>query len=504
MVFGVVLGLAALIAAAVAAVAGFGIGSILTPVLAIQVGTKLAVAAVAIPHFVGTAQRFWILRRHVDREVVLRFGLTSALGGLAGALLHATATSSALDVVFGLLLVLAGISELTGWMRRVRWGRRAAWVAGALSGVLGGLVGNQGGIRAASMLGFQVPKESFVATATAIGLFVDAARLPVYLATQGPEIARLWDLLLVAIAAVILGTALGTRLLARVPPPAFRRVVATLLLLLGLYMIAAGGGASHAPRAVSGSPSEIRSRLDFPTGETDDRRNPDPSWIARAASIKEMHMPATQPEGHLATPAAGHGSAVLVLHAWWGLNDTMKRFCGRLAESGFVAFAPDLYHGKVAATIPDAQALSDALDGGRAKADVADAMRFLKERAADADRGLAVIGFSLGAYLALELSVTDPDEIRSVVVFYGTRTGDYSASKASYMGHFAEMDEFEPKSEVDAMEEALKTAGRPATFHRYPGTGHWFFEPDRPDAFQKEEASLAWDRTLAFLKHPPA
>jgi uncharacterized membrane protein YfcA len=240
--FGLVLGAAGVLAAAIAAVTGFGIGSLLTPILAVEVGTKLAVAAIAIPHFVGTLQRFWILRRHVERRVVLGFGLMSAIGGLGGALLHAWVSSRALGIVFGVLLILASVAELTGWIGRVRWGRRAAWVAGAISGVLGGLVGNQGGIRSASMLGFNVPKESFVATATAIGLFVDCARLPVYLATQGREIAGLWRLLLVATFGVLIGTVLGTRVLRYLPQQWFRRVVAILLLLLGFYMIMAGGG----------------------------------------------------------------------------------------------------------------------------------------------------------------------------------------------------------------------------------------------------------------------
>lgn len=187
------------------------------PLLALETGTKVAVAAMAIPHFIGAAQRFWLLLRQVDRPVLLGFGVASAVGGLAGALLHTRVSSRSLGVVFGLLLVLAGFSELTGWIERVRWGRRAAWVAGVLSGALGGLVGNQGGIRSAAMLGFDVPKESFIATARAVGLIVEGARLPVYLATQWRDIAGVWPLVLAATGGVVVGTALGTWVLGYLP-----------------------------------------------------------------------------------------------------------------------------------------------------------------------------------------------------------------------------------------------------------------------------------------------
>jgi uncharacterized membrane protein YfcA len=242
MLFTLFLAAVGVLAGGIAAVAGFGIGSLLTPALALAVGTKLAVAAIAIPHAVATAQRFWMLRRHVDRHVLVSFGITSAAGGLAGALAHTRASSRALAVVFGGLLILAGLSELTGWMQRVRWGRSAAWIAGALSGALGGLVGNQGGIRSAAMLGFEVPKESFVATATAIALFVDAARLPVYLATEWHEITRIWPFVLAATIAVVIGTVLGTGVLGRLPERTFRRVLAVLLVALGIAMTATGGG----------------------------------------------------------------------------------------------------------------------------------------------------------------------------------------------------------------------------------------------------------------------
>jgi carboxymethylenebutenolidase len=211
-------------------------------------------------------------------------------------------------------------------------------------------------------------------------------------------------------------------------------------------------------------------------------------------------MTPTQPEGFLAVPSTGQGPAILVLHAWWGLNDTIKAFCTRLAESGFVAFAPDLYHGKVAEAIPDAEILGRALDANhlQARAEIAQAAQFLSKRSGQDDRGLAVIGVSLGAYYALDLAAADSDHVRSVVLFYGTGDGDWSNARAAYLGHFAENDEFEPQSNVDELEDSLRRAGRPVTFYRYPGVEHWFFEADRPQ-YNPTAATLAWDRTLTFL-----
>lgn len=206
--------------------------------------------------------------------------------------------------------------------------------------------------------------------------------------------------------------------------------------------------------------------------------------------------------GYLAPPAGGSGPGVLVLHAWWGLNGTIKAFCNRLAESGLVAFAPDLYHGKIADTIAEAEALGSALDSNylQAQAEIAAAARFLRARASPTHRGLAVIGFSLGAYYALDLAAADPEHIHAVVLFYGTGPGDFSSSQATYLGHFAENDEFEPLANVDELEASLREAGRPVTFYHYPGTGHWFFEPDRTQAYNPAAANQAWDRTLDFLK----
>jgi carboxymethylenebutenolidase len=209
-----------------------------------------------------------------------------------------------------------------------------------------------------------------------------------------------------------------------------------------------------------------------------------------------------KPTGYLALPSVGGGPGVLVLHAWWGLNDTIKAFCDRLAANGFIAFAPDLYHGEIANTIAGAETLVNALSekDTQAKAEIVEAVRFLQDRAGSGETGVAVIGFSMGAYYALDLSATKPELVHLVVIFYGTGPADFKQSKAAYLGHFAQNDPYEPQENVDELEAALRDAGRPVTFYHYPNTGHWFFEPDRVDAFAPAAANLAWERTLAFLK----
>jgi uncharacterized membrane protein YfcA len=230
----------AVIAGGLAAVTGFGIGSLLTPILALQVDTRLAVAAVSIPHVVGTALRFWLLGGGVDRKVLWSFGLTSAAGGLIGAALNQWATNRWLTIIFGGLLLFAAASQATGLAARLRFRGPAAWLAGALSGLLGGLVGNQGGIRSAALLGFDLPKHTFIATATAIGLFVDGARMPVYLSTQGADIWTIWPWVLTATIGVALGTVIGNRVMSRIPEKWFRRILAAVLAVLGAAMIVRG------------------------------------------------------------------------------------------------------------------------------------------------------------------------------------------------------------------------------------------------------------------------
>jgi len=229
--------IAGIIAGAIAAISGFGIGSILTPLLASWVGTKLAVALVSIPHFIGTALRFLFIRQHIDRRVLWSFGLTSAAGGLTGALLHIWLRSAVLGYLLGALLVFAGVMGISGLASRMRFGRRTAWVAGALSGLFGGMVGNQGGIRSAALLGFHLQPAAFVATATAIGLLIDVCRMPVYAALQWHAIVGQWRFATLGTIGVVIGTLSGKWMLQRIPQKTFRAIVSCIILALGIWML---------------------------------------------------------------------------------------------------------------------------------------------------------------------------------------------------------------------------------------------------------------------------
>ena len=232
--------LVGLIAGGVAAVTGFGIGSLLTPLLAWQVDTRVAVAAVSIPHLLGTGLRLWLLRGEVNRRVLIHFGLASAAGGLIGAVLHGWVHSRGMTMLFGVVLLFAAGAETAGLARRLRVRGWMAWLAGAASGLLGGLVGNQGGIRAAGLIGFDLSKKGLVATATAVALVVDGVRIPVYLWLHAADVAALSWWVVLATTGVVTGTLLGNRVLAILPEASFRRLLVVVLLVLGLLMLGRG------------------------------------------------------------------------------------------------------------------------------------------------------------------------------------------------------------------------------------------------------------------------
>ena len=209
----------------------------------------------------------------------------------------------------------------------------------------------------------------------------------------------------------------------------------------------------------------------------------------------------TAHRAYLAVPIRGSGPGVLVLHAWWGLTPVFTEVCDRLAAEGFVALAPALFPGEATATtVAEAEALLGTLDEAAvAEPVVRAATEQLLGLPEVTGAQIGVLGFSLGAYWALHLSQVRPDDVGAVVTIYGTDDGDYSTARAAYLGHFAEHDDFEPLEAVRALETKIRAAGREVTFHVYPGTGHWFAEPNRPE-YDAAAAELVWERTLAFLK----
>lgn len=216
---------------------GFGIGSLLTPLLILTLPTDAAVAIVALPHVWATSLRLWRLRREVHGPTFRQFGLASAAGGLLGALLQTRLASTALTLVLASLLFLAGSTELARRPIPIPPGRIWRLLTGMLSGAFGGLVGNQGGIRAAALLGFQLSPRQIVATATASALLVDAARVPVYLLTRWDTIRDFGRLGLLIAAGVTIGTVLGVPLLSRLPEILYRRLLGVLLVGLSLLLI---------------------------------------------------------------------------------------------------------------------------------------------------------------------------------------------------------------------------------------------------------------------------
>jgi len=193
----------------------------------------------------------------------------------------------------------------------------------------------------------------------------------------------------------------------------------------------------------------------------------------------------------------GSTSGVVVLHAWWGLNDDVIRYSDRLADQGFAVLAPDMFRGQVATTADEAERLSQEGDSGIA-GDVAWAA--IDRLAADLpDAAIAVLGWSFGAAYAIWAPSLRP-RVKATIAYYGAWVDDFiSDADAPLIGHFAETDPFTSDEDVRALEAAFTRAGREIVTYRYPGTEHWFAEPSRPE-YRAEAAELAFERTVRSLR----
>ena len=207
--------------------------------------------------------------------------------------------------------------------------------------------------------------------------------------------------------------------------------------------------------------------------------------------------------GYLAVPEGDQGPGILVLHAWWGLNPFFKAVCDRLAAEGFVALAPDLFVGRVANSVNEAEALLAERDADALANLTRASLRTLRTMPLTPDAPVGVLGFSMGASMALWLSAREADDVAATVAFYGAQDIDFAQARSAYLGHFAETDPYVDDDAVALLEAELHLDELDVEFHRYPGTHHWFFEEDRPE-HDDAAAALAWDRTLDFFrKHLP-
>jgi len=191
-------------------------------------------------------------------------------------------------------------------------------------------------------------------------------------------------------------------------------------------------------------------------------------------------------------------SGVVVLHAWWGLNDDIRAYADRLAGQGYAVLAPDLFKGQVTDQVAEAERLSQEGDANHPEAIAFDAVDRLAAQL-PANAPLATLAFSFGAPYAIWTPSERPSVV-ATVVYYGAWADTWvTGSRAPLLGHFAEDDPFTSAEEVTDVAAAFRDAGREMTSHVYPGTKHWFAEPSRPE-FDEAAANLAWDRTLAFLR----
>jgi carboxymethylenebutenolidase len=209
-------------------------------------------------------------------------------------------------------------------------------------------------------------------------------------------------------------------------------------------------------------------------------------------------------QGYLAVPESGSGPGVLVIQEWWGLVDHIEEIADRFAEAGFVALAPDLYHGQETSEPDEAGKLMMSMDLPRAATDMKGAVTALLAHEATTGATVGAVGFCMGGGLVLWLSTID-ERVAACVPFYGAIPWDdtqpeYGRCRAAFLGHYAEEDSWATLDGARQLEAHLRSLGHDVTFYTYPGTDHAFFNDTRPEVHDPEAAALAWDRTIEFFR----
>ncbi|HWH10052.1 MAG TPA: dienelactone hydrolase family protein [Solirubrobacteraceae bacterium] len=206
--------------------------------------------------------------------------------------------------------------------------------------------------------------------------------------------------------------------------------------------------------------------------------------------------------GYLALPESGSGPGVVVLQEWWGVDDHIRSVCDRLAADGFVALAPDLYHGETAEAPDEAQQKMMAMSMDRAELEMSGAVDHLAALEATTGDGVGAIGFCLGGGLAVWAASVNA-KIRAVVSFYYVMPHgkpDFTKIGAPVLGHFGTADDFIPVETAEGLLGELRSAGVEAEFVFYEGAGHAFFnDTNRLGTYDPDAAARAWRRSVEFI-----
>jgi len=221
--------------------------------------------------------------------------------------------------------------------------------------------------------------------------------------------------------------------------------------------------------------------------------------------IVEFPSNGTTGNGYLATPDSGDGPGVVVIQEWWGLVDHIKDVCDRFAAEGFVALAPDLYHGTTTEEPDEAGKHMMALNIEQAAKDMSGAVDYVRDRSTATGGAVAVVGFCMGGALALLIATKRPDAVKAVAPFYGVigwpaEQPDWANLAAAVQGHYAENDDFASPDKVRALEAQLKDLGKEVEVFIYPNAEHAFFNDTRPEVHDPQASQQAWERTIAFFR----
>jgi carboxymethylenebutenolidase len=207
--------------------------------------------------------------------------------------------------------------------------------------------------------------------------------------------------------------------------------------------------------------------------------------------------------GYLARPSSGSGPGVIVIQEWWGLVPHIEDLADRFAGEGFVALAPDLYHGEQAKGPDQAGKLMMALNIGQAEKDIRGAIQFLRQQPGVTGSRVGTVGFCMGGALSL-FAASRNREVGACVVFYGGHPNvkpDLAALQAPVLGLWAGKDGFVTPQVVAELDGQLTALGKRHEFHTYPHADHAFFNDTRPEVYDAEAAKDAWTRTVTFFRH---